>query len=265
MTTNQNAREWDAGVYHQISEPQFEWGKKVLARLPLAGGERVIDAGCGTGRLTAEVLERLPSGSVLAIDGSQNMLEKARAYLLPKHAGKVDFLCADLAQLQLEAVADAVFSTATFHWIADHDALFSGLFRALRSPGRLVVQCGGYGNLSQFLTVAQKIQHSPKYAQYFREWEEPHHFARPEDTERRLQRAGFEKVKAWLEEAPVQFANGDAFGQFIRTVVLRSHLLRLPDESLRDELIQTLVDESAKQSAPFLLDYWRLNMDAQKR
>ena len=89
-------REWNSEVYHRVSNPQFEWGKKVLDRLKLKGDETVMDAGCGTGRLTAELLERLPQGSVLAVDVSQNMLQKAEEFLKPRFDGRVRFVHADL-------------------------------------------------------------------------------------------------------------------------------------------------------------------------
>src|SRR4051794_39016845 len=114
-------KEWNAAMYHRVSRPQQAWGEKVLQRLPLAGDETLIDAGCGTGHLTARLLERLPRGRVLAIDQSRNMLEQARDHLLPRYEGRLELLEADLAELRLDAVADAVFSAATFHWVMDHE------------------------------------------------------------------------------------------------------------------------------------------------
>ena len=140
-------REWNSEVYHRVSNPQFEWGKKVLDRLKLKGDETVMDAGCGTGRLTAELLERLPQGHVLAVDVSQNMLQKAEEFLKPRFDGRVRFVHADLADLRFEAECDGVFSTAAFHWVKDHDALFRGLARALKPGGWIEAQAGGRGNL----------------------------------------------------------------------------------------------------------------------
>jgi trans-aconitate methyltransferase len=148
--------DWNADVYHQISEPQFRWGLEVLAGLELKGDETVIDAGCGTGRLTAKLAERLPRGRILALDASDAMLEKARKELA-RFSDRITFQQADLGALQLVEAADVVFSTATFHWVMDHDALFRGLYRALKPGGRLHAQCGGFGNLEKHLKLAMGI------------------------------------------------------------------------------------------------------------
>ena len=112
MTT----REWNATSYHRVSNPQFAWGMAVLARLVLRGDERVIDAGCGSGRLTSELLARLPRGRVVAVDRSRNMLEQARATLAP-FGSRVRFVEVALPPIPVAGWADVVFSTATFHWV----------------------------------------------------------------------------------------------------------------------------------------------------
>ncbi|HEU5433439.1 MAG TPA: class I SAM-dependent methyltransferase, partial [Thermomicrobiales bacterium] len=121
---NVPSKEWDAATYHRVSDPHVAWGTRVLQRLPLRGDETVLDAGCGTGRLTEELLERLPRGRVIGVDRSRNMLEQAAAHLTPKYGDRITLLEGDLLQRQVDEPVDAIFSTATFHWIADHDALF---------------------------------------------------------------------------------------------------------------------------------------------
>ena len=78
---NTGPREWDAQTYDRVSDPQYEWGLEVLDRLDLTGDECVMDAGCGSGRVTAKLLERLPDGRVLCVDASESMIEKAREAL----------------------------------------------------------------------------------------------------------------------------------------------------------------------------------------
>ena len=75
---NTGPREWDAETYDAIADPQFEWGVEVLEGVVLAGDETVLDAGAGSGRVTERLLERLPQGRVIALDGSKDMIEKAR-------------------------------------------------------------------------------------------------------------------------------------------------------------------------------------------
>lgn len=131
---------WDAEAYHRVSDPQFDWGRAVLARVDLRGDERVIDAGCGTGRLTRLLADRLPRGEVVALDASMQMLEQARAHLADRPA--VRFLHATLPDLPIRNWADIVFSTATFHWVADHPTLFANVFHALKPGGLLHAQWG---------------------------------------------------------------------------------------------------------------------------
>src|SRR3954454_13774735 len=134
---SERPRDWNAASYQRVSAPLEAMGREVLDRLELDGDERVLDAGCGTGRVTAALVERLPRGHVIAVDGSPAMVEEAGARL----GDAADVRVADLLELELDAPVDAVLSTATFHWIADHDRLFTRLRDVLRPGGRLVAQC----------------------------------------------------------------------------------------------------------------------------
>jgi len=254
--------EWDAATYHRVSEPQFEWGLKVLARLPLAGDETVMDAGCGTGRLTSLLLERLPRGRVIAVDQSANMLAAARQLLAPRYPGQVEFIETDLLALDLDAACDAVFSTATFHWVLDHDRLFARLFHALRPRGRLVAQCGGGENLRRFHDRALALCRAPDLAPYFAGAGEPWYFADPASTATRLRAAGFFAVETSLEPAPTPFPDAAAFRTFVERVVLRPLLARIPDAGQRERFVDALVEQARSDHPPFELDYWRLNLSA---
>jgi trans-aconitate methyltransferase len=258
------APDWDARSYHRVSNPQFTWGLKVLDRLPLSGGETVMDAGCGTGRLTEKLLEKLPRGRVIALDSSAAMLEQAQAYLAPRFSGQVEFVQADLGALGLDAVADVVFSTATFHWVKDHGALFAGLHRALRPGGRLCAQCGGGANLHALHERAAAPMSEAPFAPYFDGWADPWYFAGQAATAERLASAGFREVRVWLEEAPTPFADAASYAAFLRTVVLRHHLARLPDEALRERYLEGIVEQAGRDARPYTLDYWRLNIEAMR-
>lgn len=256
-------REWDARTYHRVSDPQFAWGQKLLSRLELRGDETVLDAGCGSGRLTAVLAERLPQGRVLALDASTNMLDQAQ-HALAQFGPKVELLQADLAALTLNQAVDVVFSNATFHWVLDHQTLFNGVFRALRPGGRLLAQCGGAGNLDRLRTRARRKMTDHRFAASFEGFTDAWYYAGPEDTERRLQAAGFVDAKAWLEPAPTRFANAEAFRQFLEAVVLRVHVARLTDPPQRQDFLNELVDEAAADPDPYTLDYVRLNLEASR-
>jgi trans-aconitate 2-methyltransferase len=264
MSEATSSREWNATLYHQISAPQVSWGKKVLARVSLRGDETVLDAGCGTGRLTRDLLEALPRGRVVGLDVSRNMIEAARAYLVPDFGNRVDFLHCDVLDLPSDAQFDGIFSTASFHWVRDHEALFQTLHRALRPGGWLVAQCGGYGNLKRFESRFETLMQTPPYAQCFEGFEALWEFSNAETAAARLKAAGFEQIETSLEETPTRFPNAPEFQQFVEGVILRRHVEQIPSQELRRKFLGELTRQAAEGDPPFLLDYRRLNLQARK-
>jgi trans-aconitate 2-methyltransferase len=248
---NTGAREWDAETYDAVSDPQFEWGMEVLERLELSGDEVAVDAGCGSGRVTAELADRLPDGRVIAVDGSTAMVEKAKERL----GDRATYLVSDLVELQLPEPAGLVFSTATFHWIPDHDALFRRLRAALKPGGRLVAQCGGHGNVAEHMQAIAAVASDPEYGQHLGGAKGLWNFASPEETEPRLAAAGFEEVRCWLQPKPVQPSQPL---EFISTVTLGPVLDQLPEEK-RQPFAEAVL---AHEGDPLVLNYVRLNIEA---
>ena len=180
-------RDWDAVTYDRLAAPMTRWGRAVVDRLDLRGDERVLDAGCGTGKVTAMLADRLPQGEVVALDGSASMIDLARERLSGR---RVSFLVADLRKpLPVDPPVDAVLSTATFHWIRDHDALFANLAAVMRPGAQLAAQCGGTGNIASVEAALRDMGES---------FEGRNHFAGPVDTRARLEAAGFIDVETWL-------------------------------------------------------------------
>jgi trans-aconitate 2-methyltransferase len=233
-------------------------GAKVVDRLPLRGDETVLDAGCGTGRVTALLCERLPDGHVIAVDADAAMVAACRATLGEQvDAGQVEVAQVDLLALDLEGAVDAVLSTATFHWILDHDALFARLFAALRPGGLLVAQCGGHGNLAAVLGAADEVAAAGPWASRFEGWTRPSKMATAEETEASLLAAGFVDVKTWLEPAPQQ---PDDPAEYLRTINLGAHLHRL-EEPDHAAFVARVVE---RLGDPVVVDYVRLNIDARR-
>jgi trans-aconitate 2-methyltransferase len=247
-------REWDAETYDRVSDIQAEWSLAVLDRLDLRGDETVLDAGCGSGRVTKLLVERLPRGHVIGVDSSTSMIEQARV-ALPE---RTEFIVSDLLDLDLADAADAVFSNATFHWILDHRKLFEHLHAALRPGGRLEAQCGGIGNLDEFLNSLENVNGDERFAPYVRGIASTWNFASPGDTEIRLRAAGFEDERCWLEE---RLEKPREPREFLRTVCLGPHLERLP-ESLHEQYLDAVLEYIPR---PLTLDYVRLNISARKR
>ena len=238
---------WDAPTYDRSSEPQQSWAAEVVARLEgIAPGATLLDVGCGTGRVTEALLRFVPRGRVLAIDASADMVALARRRL----GDRADVWCQDALELDLDEPVDAIVSTATLHWVTDHDRLWAVLAGASKPGGRLEVQCGGKGNIGRVREVIDAV--ADAMAPELAGWS-PWLFAGPPETERRLQAAGFTAVRAWLENRPTHPEDLDAF---VRTSILPAHLAHLPEER-REPFAAAVV---AGVRLP--LDYVRLNVSA---
>jgi trans-aconitate 2-methyltransferase len=248
-----SSQDWNAAVYDRISDPQLGWAREQLERAGLRGDERVLDAGCGSGRVTEELLRLVPQGRVVAVDAAPSMVEHTRERL----GDRVEVLCQDLAELSLPEPVDVVFSNATFHWIPDHDRLFAHLFAALTPGGRLVAQCGGRGNIDAFRRLGEEVAHEEPFAGYFGDWTGPWNYADPETTADRLRRAGFTAVETWLEPKRVVLEQPRPF---VSTVCLVRHLDALP-ESLHGPFVDRVLERAG---TPLTLDYVRLNMVARR-
>jgi trans-aconitate 2-methyltransferase len=245
-------RDWDATAYERVSGPLEAMGREVLDRLDLRGDERVLDAGCGTGRVTAALLERLPCGEVVAVDGSPAMIEAARERL----GDTVELRVADLLELELDRPVDAILSTATFHWIADHERLFARLLDVLRPGGRLVAQCGGDGNIATLRDAVDTVTAREPFAAALGGWKGPWNFATTAATEERLRRSGWVDVWTWLQEVRVE---PDDPREYLGTVALGSHLARLPHD-LRDPFVDAVIAELDEP----VVEYTRLNILARR-
>ncbi len=246
-------REWDGQSYDRISGPMQALGQAVLDRLELRGDETALDAGCGSGRVTEALIARLPRGHAIGVDVSASMVTAARERL----GVDADIRRADLLELEreLEEPVDAILSTATFHWVADHAALFRALHGVLRPGGRLVAQCGGEGNITKLRGRAGIVMAREPYAEHFRDFQPPWNYANPADTRSRLLAAGFARAECWLTPAPTEPEHAR---EFLSTIVLGPHVQHLP-ESLREPFMDAVMDELGE---PVVVDYVRLNIDA---
>ncbi len=245
MTQKQAA--WNAESYHVVSRPHESWAERVLAKVPTEGIGVAIDAGCGTGKITRELLNLLPDATVIAVDYSDTMLAVAERELRPEYGDRVRFVQADLSELTPDVTgtpADLIFSTATFHWLPDHDLLFRRLFALLNPGGHLIAQCGGGPNLASFIERAETIHHDPEFARYYEGWSGPWLFANDVETAERMTAAGFVEVETDLEYHPAQMNSAEEYAEFIRTVILREHLRPLPNDEMKQRYVQLLTDQA---------------------
>ena len=240
-------RSWDAATYDRVSAPQVAWSQDVIERLELRGDEVVLDAGCGSGRVTELLLQRLPHGRVVALDADPDMVRATRERFAAEP--RVEVVHASLTDFELPDPVDAVFSSATFHWVLDHDELFARLGRATTPGGRISAQCGGAGNIERVKGVADRLYPGEPP----RTW----CYAGPEETRERLERNGFVDVRTWLQPWPVTPPEPLTF---LEDVILGPYVQRLPQEE-RTPFAKAVLDDLGD---PPVLDYVRLNMTGRK-
>ena len=243
-----STRTWDAATYDRVSAPQVSWSEAILDRLELRGDELVLDAGCGSGRVTELLLQRLPQGRVIALDADADMVRATRERFASDP--RVEVVHQSLSEMELPSGGvDAVFSGATFHWVLDHDELFARIGRATKPGGRISAQCGGEGNIANVKGIADRLYPG----------EPPHtwKYAGTEETRERLERNGFADVQTWLQPMPVTPPEPLTF---LGDVILGPYVQRLP-EADRMPFAQRVLDEL---DDPPVLDYVRLNMTGRK-
>src|SRR5580698_6529468 len=220
MTTDHQARlvqprEWDAASYDALPLPHERWGQRLLATLPLTGDETVLDVGAGTGRDTAALLDRLPRGRVVAVDGSTAMLDRLRGRLTGADPARLTVLRANLAEpLTGPLILDGPLDGPA------HAAVFRSLAGVLRPGGLLRAEWGGAGNCATVETALAQVGLPPLNAAC--------NFASDGDTAQRLRDAGFTDVHTALVPDPARLEPGAQLETFVGTVVLGSVLEQIP-------------------------------------
>jgi trans-aconitate 2-methyltransferase len=254
--------EWDSEAYDRLSDPQFGWGMKLIESLSLRGDETILDAGCGSGRLTAELLKRLPHGRVVAVDASSNMVKTAKQRLRDE-LDRVEFLQADLNGFTLPRPVDGIFSNAVFHWVSNHSNMFQSLFAALKPGGWLVAQFGGGGNLSRLKSRVSMMRSEEPFRRYLEKFDEVAHYESVAPTVARMKDAGFTDIEAALHPEPVTFPDAVVYKNFIRSVNLHRYVAKFPPE-VEEDFVERLAATASKDDPPYTLNYVRLTIRATK-
>lgn len=246
---SQQPYEWDASAYDELPLPHLRWGERVVAALRLNGDETVLDMGCGTGRDTAALLDRLPSGHVYAVDGSRQMLDGLRQRLAGR-LDRVDVIQADLRQpLSLPTAVDAVMSVATIHWIDDHGRLFANLAEVMRPGSQLVVDGGGEGNIAAVHRAVDQLGVSQDRTGW--------NFRGVEETIQHLENAGFVDISVQLRPDPLVLTRGEQLEAYLAIVCLGPTLETIPHEDRR-----SFVARVAELIPDATIDYVRLEIEA---
>jgi trans-aconitate 2-methyltransferase len=267
----QNKGSWDARTYDQVSRlVQYKWGQQVIKWRKWTGNEIVMDAGCGSGLLTKQLAKQVPRGKVYAVDIDSNMIKQAKNNL--KSFDNVEIIQSSFTDVKLPTKMNVIFSNSALHWnwiIERHFKIF-GPVKDSRSinDSQLLIQCGGYGNLQQTITVLERIAHSDSFKAYFADWKHSWYFAKPDDTDALLEEIGYINRIIYLHSDRVFFPNRRIYSKFIKTVVMKPYLERLGADNdgrkLKTLFLDLFLDEVEKctnrSEERWSLDYVRLNI-----
>ncbi len=222
--------EFDAGKYRQSASHQTEWGAKLIAELNLRGDERILDLGCGDGIVTAQLAELVPSGKVVGIDSSQNMVAAAQSLA----SRRLSFRLLDINDLDYDAEFDLIFSNAALHWVKDHSRLIRNVGRAMKTKGACRFNFAADGNCSNFFGVVRELIHSPRYAPYFADFEWPWFMPTLEEYETLFVGGLFRECHVWGENADREFADAAAMSAWIDQPSLVPFLANLDGASKQE-------------------------------
>jgi trans-aconitate 2-methyltransferase len=251
---------WNAEVYDRIGTPMRGWAQAVIDDLGLKGDETVLDAGCGSGSVTFDLLQRLPNGHIFAVDVSEEMIGKLSATIAERGETRITPILASLTDFALPEPADVVFSNATLHWIQDDANLFRCLFEATKPGGRFRAQCGGAHIFSKLMPAADAVRMTEPFVEYLGDYKDGKNYRSPERAVELMETAGFTDACSSAFDAPVEFEVEDEAALYLRTIILRDHVANLPDD-LADSYVRAVIREYIdRHGRPFTADYVRLNL-----
>jgi trans-aconitate 2-methyltransferase len=255
---------WNAEVYERIGTPMRRWAQQVIDDLALRGDETVLDAGCGSGSVTFDLLEKLPRGKIYAVDASPQMIEKITASINERSETRITPIQASLTDFELPEPVDVIFSNAVLHWIPDDDALFSCLLRAAKPGARFRAQCGGGDNIRRLLTAVKTVKVREPFAEYLAGTQDGRKYRSDEEATAAMEHCGWIDVRASVFESGVAFEREDDAVLYLHTIILQDHVSRLPEQH-QDLYLRAVIAETIRlYGAPFTADYVRLDLWANR-
>ncbi|MEW6554438.1 MAG: methyltransferase domain-containing protein [Actinomycetota bacterium] len=258
---------WDAADYHDSSSQQKKWGRELFPKLNLRGDERVLDIGCGDGRLTVELSELVPSGAVVGIDSSPEMISFARDSFPPEDYPNLSWQVMDAQELSFDGEFDVAFSNAVLHWVPDQGLVLRGVERSLKGGGRLLFQMGGRGMAANVVQVMMSVLSRGDWGRFFHDFALPYRFCGPEEYTRWLEDAGLRPLRVELVPKDMTHEGSRGLTAWIRTTWLPL-TQRLP-EDLREGFIAAIVEGYVERFPPDAeglvhVDAVRLEIEAEK-
>lgn len=247
MTSN-NRFSWNAEDYAKHSSAQQSWARELITKLNLRGRESVLDLGCGDGKVSAEIADHLPNGTVMGVDNSDEMIALARTHFPEEKYSNLSFQLADARHLPFEKAFDVVFSNAALHWIKDHHPAISSIDKSLKSGGRILLQMGGKGNAEEIFATLEILFLEDQWQPYFYDFEFPYGFYDPEEYNSFLKKSTLEPLRVELIPKVMSYDDKEGLAGWIRTTWL-PYTQRVPDDK-RDVFIDQIVDQYFESNPP---------------
>jgi trans-aconitate methyltransferase len=242
---------WNAADYAANSKVQQTWARELISKLNLRGDEKILDVGCGDGKITAEIAKVVPRGFVVGVDASAEMIEFAQKTFRAKKFQNLKFQICDARKIAAKKFAKkfhVVFSNAALHWVDDHQKFLRGAGSILRTGGRLIISCGGKGNAQDVFVALRPEMRLKRWRNSFKKMPTPYFFYAPDDYKKWLPKFDFkiQKIKLAPKDATYEGANG--FATWLRTTWI-PYVQRVP-ENLREEFIAAVTQRYVAKHPP---------------
>ena len=235
---------WNANEYLQFSSAQQKWARESISKVNLRKNERVLDVGCGDGRITAEIAKFLTEGSVVGIDNSEHMISLAKEKFSAKEYSNLSFKILDAKSLNFNNEFDVIVSNAALHWVDEHVKILTGMYNSLKEEGRILLQMGGKGNVPEAFFVINKMIIHPEWQPYFNNFKFPYYFFSVDEYNGFISQTRFRDATVELVEKDMQHKEKEGLIGWIRTTWL-PYTQEIPEEQ-REEFINDLYNEFDK-------------------